>query len=155
MTPFHKWAITLFMGATIFRAQTVLFLPQVEMLGGIAPDGWFGPWLSDAIIGFALPVMLYLFWARRSVRIWGLLVLYNAVGAFDYSQGLITQIISPMPVEMASPATVFVGIGLFMVFQLAALWLLFRKDVVQAFVGDAPFGAETHAVDPADPGPLS
>lgn len=29
MTRATKWAITLLMGATIFRAQTILFLPQV------------------------------------------------------------------------------------------------------------------------------
>ncbi|KGM88795.1 hypothetical protein rosmuc_01205 [Roseovarius mucosus DSM 17069] len=62
------------MGITIFRAQTILFLPQVQMLGGIAPNGWFGPWLGDTIIGFMLPVMLYLFWTRRSVVVWGVLV---------------------------------------------------------------------------------
>lgn len=135
MTPTIKWAITLLMGATIFRAQTILFLPEVEMFGGIAPDGWFGPWLSDTIIGFVLPVMLYLFWAKRSIRVWGGLVLYNAVGAFDYSQGLITQAISPMPVEMAPPATVYIGIGLFMCFQLVALGLLFRRDVIAEFNG--------------------
>jgi hypothetical protein len=135
MTPTVKWGITLLMGATIFRAQTVLFLPQVQMFGGIAPDGWFGPWLSDTIIGFAVPVMLYLFWTRRSVAVWGTLVAYNAVGAFDYSQGLITQAISPMPVEMASAATVYLGIGLFMVAQLVALGLLFRRDVIAEFKG--------------------
>jgi hypothetical protein len=135
MTPAIKWAITLLMGATIFRAQTILFLPQVQMFGGIAPDGWFGPWLSDTIIGFALPVMLYLFWTRRSTAVWGVLVAYNAVGAFDYSQGLITQAISPMPVEMASAATVYLGIGLFMVFQLIVLGLLFRRDVIAEFKG--------------------
>ncbi|MGB3406637.1 MAG: hypothetical protein WBA67_04010 [Jannaschia sp.] len=128
-----KWAITLLMGATIFRAQTILFLPELQMYGGPAPDGWFGPWLSDTIIGFILPVMIYLLWARRGTGVWGLLVAYNAVGAFDYSQGLITQIISPMPVDMASAATVYVGIGLFMVFQLIALGLLFRRDVIAEF----------------------
>jgi hypothetical protein len=130
-----KWAIALLMGATIFRAQTILFLPQLQMFGGIAPDGWFGPWLSDTVIGFAVPVMVYLFWTRRSVAIWGALVAYNAVGAFDYLQGLITQAISPMPVEMATAMTVYAGIGLFMCFQLAALGLLFRRDVIGAFKG--------------------
>ncbi|WP_121632008.1 hypothetical protein [Tropicibacter alexandrii] len=133
MTPTIKWAITLLMGATIFRAQTILFLPQVQMFGGIAPDGWFGPWLSDTIIGFAVPVMLYVFWTRRSVAVWGALVAYNAVGAFDYSQGLITQVISPMPVEMASAATVYLGIGLFMLAQIGALGLLLRRDVIAEF----------------------
>jgi hypothetical protein len=137
MKPSIRWAIALLMGATIFRAQTILFLPELQMFGGPAPDGWFGPWLSDTIIGFAVPVMLYLFWTRRGVAVWGALVAYNAVGAFDYSQGLITQAISPMPVEMASAATVYLGIGLFMVAQLVALTLLFRRDVISEFRGTA------------------
>lgn len=132
-----RWAIALLMGATIFRAQTILFLPELQMFGGPAPDGWFGPWLSDTVIGFAVPVMLYLFWTQRSLAIWGALVAYNAVGAFDYSQGLITQVISPMPVEMASAATVYLGIGLFMVAQIVALGLLFRRDVIAKFKGHA------------------
>jgi hypothetical protein len=133
MKPAIRWTIALSMGATIFRAQTVLFLPELRMFGGIAPDGWFGPWLSDAIIGFALPVMLGLFWTRRSVAVWGALVAYNAVGAFDYSQGLITQAISPMPAEMASATAIYLGIGLFMAAQLLALMLLFRRDVIAEF----------------------
>lgn len=137
MKPTIRWTITLLMGATVFRAQTVLFLPEVQMFGGIAPDGWFGPWLSDTIIGFALPLMLYLFWTRRGMAVWGALVSYNAVGAFDYSQGLITQVISPMPVEMASAATVYAGIGLFMVAQIVAIGLLFRRDVIADFVGQS------------------
>ncbi|MGX6646560.1 hypothetical protein ACWCOP_01305 [Maricaulaceae bacterium MS644] len=128
-----KWIIALLIGATLFRAQTVLFLPTVEMFGGIAPNGWFGPWLSDAILGCLVPVMVLLFLTQRGIRIWGALVLYNAIGAFDYSQGLITQFISPMPTEMASPTTVYVGIGLFMILQLIALGLLFRRDVIQHF----------------------
>ncbi|MGS4948055.1 hypothetical protein ACVDG3_21520 [Meridianimarinicoccus sp. RP-17] len=135
MKPNIRWTIALLMGATIFRAQTILFLPELQMFGGIAPDGWFGPWLSDTIIGFAVLVMLYLFWTRRSMAVWGALVAYNAVGAFDYSQGLITQMISPMPVEMASAATVYVGIGLFMAAQIVALGLLFRRDVIAEFKG--------------------
>lgn len=133
MPPSIRWAIALLIGATIFRAQTILFLPELQMYGGPAPDGWFGPWLSDTIIGFAVPVMLYLFWTRRGVAVWGALVAYNTVGAFDYSQGLITQMISPMPVEMASAATVYVGIALFMVAQIVALGLLFRRDVIAEF----------------------
>lgn len=135
MKPSIRWAIALLMGATIFRAQTILFLPEMQMFGGPAPDGWFGPWLSDTIIGSALPVMLYLFWTRRGVTVWGALVAYNAVGAFDYSQGLITQMISPMPVEMASAATVYMGIALFMVAQIVALGLLFRREVIAEFKG--------------------
>jgi hypothetical protein len=128
-----KWTIAVLIGATLFRAQTVLFLPTVEMFGGIAPNGWFGPWLSDAILGFLVPVMVFIFLTQRGIRVWGALVVYNAVGAFDYSQGLITQFISPMPAEMASATTVYAGIGVFMTLQLVALGLLFRQEVVHHF----------------------
>jgi len=36
---------------------------------------------------------------------------------------------------MASAATVYLGIGLFMVFQLIALGLLFRRDVIAELKG--------------------
>jgi hypothetical protein len=133
MTPTMKWAILILMGATIFRAQTILFLPTLEMYGGISPNAWLGPWLSDSIIGLLVPVMIYLLWTKRGIAIWGALVVYNGVGAFDYSQGLIAQFVYPMPAEMASPATVYIGIGLFMVLQLIALALLFRSDVIAHF----------------------
>ncbi|MEM6634691.1 MAG: hypothetical protein AAF667_02255 [Pseudomonadota bacterium] len=130
-----KWWIAMLMGATIFRAQTVLFLSSIESFGGPAPDAWFGPWLSDAILGFLVPVMVYVFWTGRGIRVWGALVVYNSLGAFDYSHGLLTQVFHPMPVEMAAPMTVFLGIGVFMICQLIALSLLFRRDVARHFAG--------------------
>ncbi|MBO6503194.1 MAG: hypothetical protein JJ850_15705 [Kordiimonadaceae bacterium] len=128
-----KWVIAILMGATVFRAQTILFLSSVETFGGPAPDAWFGPWLSDAILGFLVPVMVFLFWRSRSVKIWGALVVYNGIGAFDYSQGLITQVLSPMPAEMASPTSVYAGIAVFLVMQLVVLVLLFSRTVVRHF----------------------
>ncbi|NCP65034.1 MAG: hypothetical protein GW763_15895 [Paraglaciecola sp.] len=128
-----KFAIALLMSVTIFRAQTVLFLSSVEMFGGIAPDAWFAPWFSDALLGFLVPLMVYLFWQKRSTKIWGALIIYNAVGAFDYATGLATQFTAPMPVEMASAMTVYLGIGVFMLCQLIALVLLFRTDVIAYF----------------------
>lgn len=128
-----KWVIAILMSVTIFRAQTVLFLPTVEMYGGPSPDAWFAPWLTDAFLGFILPIMLWLFWTRRGIRVWGALVVYNAIGAFDYSTGLATQWHAPMPAEMASAATVYGGIGFFITCQLIALVLLFRRCVVDHF----------------------
>ncbi|MEH6755893.1 MAG: hypothetical protein V7676_00105 [Parasphingorhabdus sp.] len=128
-----RWTIAVLMSATIFRAQTVLFLPTVEMFGGIAPDAWFAPWFSDAILGFMVPVMVYLFWRRRGIAVWGVLVIYNAVGAFDYATGLATQWTDSMPAEMASATTVYLGISVFMVCELIALALLFHDDVIAHF----------------------
>lgn len=121
---------------TFFRAQTLFFLPELEMYGGLAPDSWFGPWVSDALLGLLVPVIVWLALTKTGTRIWGLLVLYNALGAFDYSQGLITQLISPLPVEVASPAAVYGGILVFLVFQLIALALLFQRNVVAHYTTD-------------------
>lgn len=131
--PFTLNIIAVLIGLTIFRVQTILFVPEVEMFGGIAPDGWLGPWVSDFILGLFVPVVVWLVLKARGMRMWALLILYNAVGAFDYSQGLITQWVSPMPEEMASHTTVYLGIGVFMFFQLIALILLFRTDVGDYF----------------------
>ena len=60
-------------------------------------------------------------------RVWGALVVYNAVGAFDYSHGLATQWTDPIPAETASSTTVYFGIGVFMAFQIIGLALLFRS----------------------------
>ncbi|MEO0328529.1 MAG: hypothetical protein AAF217_08005 [Pseudomonadota bacterium] len=78
--------------------------------------------------------MVYIFWTRRGLRVWGTLVVYNALGAFDYSTGLLTQYFHPMPVEMASPSAVYIGIGLFMMFQIIVLIFPFWKDVSEAFL---------------------
>lgn len=133
MTTSLKWTITLLMAATIFRAQTVLFLPSIAAFGGPAPSAWFGPWLSDAIIGFLVPVMIVVVWKAQGPRAWGALVIYNSLGAFDYFHGLITQYFHPMPTEMASSVTVYAGIGIFMVLQIVAIVLLFRQKVVAHF----------------------
>lgn len=125
------------MGLTVFRAQTVLFLSQVQMFGGPAPDAWLPPWFSDALLGFLMPIMVFLLLKRTGPGIWGALLIYNALGAFDYMHGLATQWISPMPTEMADPLSVYLGIGVFLSCQLTVLVMLFRSDVIEHFVRQA------------------
>ncbi|MEM9304854.1 MAG: hypothetical protein AAGE01_22265 [Pseudomonadota bacterium] len=144
MNPRIKLSIALLMAATVFRAQTVFFLPTIESFGGISPDAWFGPWLADAVLGLLVPVMLYLFWFRRGLQLWGVLVAYNAIGVFDYSQGLITQLFHPMPAELASPMLVYGGIGVCMLAQFIALGLLTRREVARYFA-DVSSWARTNA----------
>lgn len=104
------------------------------MFGGTAPNGWFGPWLCDAAFGILVPFIVFLFWKKRGIVTWGVLIIYNALGAFDYFTGLLTQWVHPLPNEIAPPAVVYGGIALFMIFQLIALALLFRSDVITYFV---------------------
>ena len=51
--------IAVLIGLTIPRVQTLLFLPKLEMFGGIAPDAWFAAWVSDAILGLLIPLAIY------------------------------------------------------------------------------------------------
>ena len=44
-------------------------IPSLEMYGGRNPNAWFGPWISDAILGLLAPVMIYLVLKKRGLRI--------------------------------------------------------------------------------------
>ena len=125
--------IAVLIGLTIPRVQTLLFLPKLEMFGGIAPDAWFAAWVSDAILGLLIPLAIYALLRLRGPVVWGALLIYNAVGAFDYSHGLATQFTDPLPASIAPAAVVYVGIGACMLVQLVALALLFRRDVIAHF----------------------
>lgn len=79
---------------TSIRFMVVTFLPSLAMFGGPNPDAWIGPWGADTILGALAPLMAWLAWRGQGTRVWGSLIAYNAVGAFDYSHGLLTQLTS-------------------------------------------------------------
>lgn len=128
--------IAVLMLLTITRLQAISFISSLEMFGGISPDAWFAPWVSDGILGVLLPIMVYFTLRGSGIKLWGLLVLYNAVGAFDYSNGLATQWTAPLPPEIASSALVYGALSVTISLQLLALLLLFRSDVIDRFKGD-------------------
>lgn len=128
--------IAVLMLLTITRVQAISFISSLEMFGGISPDAWFAPWVSDGILGVLLPIMVYFTLRGSGIKLWGLLVLYNAVGAFDYSNGLATQWIDPLPTAIASSALVYGALSITISLQLFALLLLFRSDVIDHFQGD-------------------
>jgi D-alanyl-lipoteichoic acid acyltransferase DltB (MBOAT superfamily) len=125
--------IAILMSLTFFRAQTLLMLPGLVRFGGEAPDAWLVPWVSDSVFGILVPFMVFLVLKGRSLRTWGLLVAYNALGAFDYVIGMATQWQHPLPEAIGSPAIVYTGIGIFLVFQVVAIVLLLRHDVIRHF----------------------
>ncbi|NJL54379.1 hypothetical protein HC928_03710 [bacterium] len=120
---------------TITRLQAIWFISSLEMFSGISPDAWLGPWVSDAILGILLPIMVYFTLRGSGIKLWGLLVLYNAVGSFDYSQGLATQWLSPLPSAIASSTLVYGSLSVTLSLQLVALLLLFQNDVIHHFKG--------------------
>ena len=124
--------IAILMSLTIIRGFMVTMLPSLEMFGGVNPDAWLAPWVSDTILGILVPFMVYLLLSKRGILIWGILLTYNAIGAFDYLHGLSTQWTDPLIPDgiMGTPGMTFGSIGFSLLLQLTAIYLLLQKDVV-------------------------
>ena len=120
---------------TITRMSVAFRLPSLEMFDGDNPDAWIGPWVSDAVLGLLVPVMVYLAWRTTGTKVWGALVAYTVIGAFDYAHGLVTQRIHPLN---ANSTVTYGAIGFFMALQLVVAALLFRDDVVRHYVAGDP-----------------
>ncbi len=121
---------------TTIRFMVVTFLPSLDMFGGPNPDAWIGPWGADTILGLLAPLMAWLAWRGTGLRVWGALIAYNAVGAFDYAHGLLTQWLDPMVTQSA--AMTYSSIGVSMVVQLTVLAVLFRSGVARSFETGVP-----------------
>ncbi|MEZ4960648.1 MAG: hypothetical protein R2830_12580 [Saprospiraceae bacterium] len=118
---------------TILRAQTIFFFPLLEMNGGDNPNAWFAPWVSDTILGLLVPVVIYFLLKGKGVKTWALLIMYSAIGAFDYANGLAAQWHYPMAEKTASSALVFGSLSFTLTIQTIAVILLFRKEVMNHF----------------------
>lgn len=118
---------------TIPRVMALTFLPTLNMLGGTSPNEWLGPWVTDGILGLLLPVVIYFILKGKGLKTWALLIVYSAIGAFDYATGLVTQWLHPLPVETASPTLVFISLTATLLFQVIVVFLLFRNEVINHF----------------------
>ena len=125
------------MGAyqTVPRIAALINLPQLQMLGGIQPNSWLGPWISDSLLGILTPIMAYLAYKKRGIKLWGMLLIFNGLGAFDYIFGFAAQWSYPFISEkaMEAPAMIYGTLVSFFTFQVSAIVLLFRRDVVNYF----------------------
>lgn len=127
--------IGVLIGLTATRSLALIFIPKLAMFGGAAPDSWAGPWVADAILGLLIPVVLIVLYRFRSARAWGLILLYNGIGAFDYITGLVTQTFHPLPASIAPPWLVFGSLSFTLVVQIVVMALLLRRDIVDYFTG--------------------
>ena len=131
-----KW-IAILLGLTFMRAFMGIQLPSLEMYGGVNPDAWFAPWISDTILGLLVPYMIYLVIKKDGMKVWGILVAYNAIGAFDYAHGLLTEWTDPLIPNglMGTPELTYGSIGFSFLIQLIVLYLLFKRSVMTYFTG--------------------
>lgn len=120
------------MASTVSRVSVAFSIPELQMFDGDEPDAWFAPWVSDTALGLLVPLMVYLALRKTGPRVWGALIAYNVMGAFDYSHGLLTQWTDPQ--VAASSATIYGAIGFFLVVQLFVVVSLFRSNVIHHFL---------------------
>lgn len=125
-----KWIAILIL-LTTSRFSVVTYFPGLEMLGGPDPNEWLGPWATDTILGLLAPFIAYLAYKKKGLRLWGALIAYNCIGAFDYANRLLTEYLSPQVSN--PPEMIFGAIGLFFCLQLAVMYLLFKKNVINHF----------------------
>jgi hypothetical protein len=132
--PKSIYVIVGFTALTILRAQTIFFLKLLDMNGGNNPNAWFAPWISDFLLGLLVPVVIYFLLKGKGIKIWALLIMYSALGAFDYANGLATQWYYPMAEETASGILVFGSLSFTLTIQVISVILLFRKEVINHFI---------------------
>ena len=125
--------IAIFTLLTISRAMALTFLPTLKMFDGTSPNEWLAPWVTDGILGLLIPVVLYFILKGKGIKTWALLIIYCALGAFDYATGLVTQWLHPLPAETASSSIVFISLTATLIIQIIAVFLFFRKDVINHF----------------------
>lgn len=125
-----KW-ITILIALTFSRFSVVTFFPGLEMFGGLEPNEWIGPWTTDTTLGLLAPLMAYLAFKKTGLKLWGTLIAYNCIGAFDYANGLLIEYLSPQVSN--PPEIIFGGISLFFCVQLVVIYLLFNKNVISHY----------------------
>ena len=128
------WIIVL-ISFTGMRAFAIINLPDLQMFGGIQPDSWLIPWISDSIFGILAPLMAYFAYKKMGIKVWGMLLIYNGLGAFDYIFGFAAQWSYPFISNsiIGSPGMIYGTLVVFFTVQLTAIILLLRSDVIKYF----------------------
>lgn len=127
--------ITVAMAITFSRFSVITYFPHLEMYGGIDANAWFGPWLSDTILGLLVPLMVFALWRRTGPRVWAMLFAYNVLGAFDYAHGLMTQWHYPQMTEGQISGVIYGAIFLGLLMNLCAAALLMKREVIDYLEG--------------------
>jgi hypothetical protein len=127
--------ITILMSLTTMRVLAINNLPDLQMLGGIQSNSWLGPWVGDTVFGILTPIMAYFAFKKNGIKVWGMLLVFNALGAFDYLFGFTAQFNSPFIAEGAvgAPEMIYGTLVAFFTFQVTTIILLFRSDVIKYF----------------------
>jgi hypothetical protein len=137
-------AALVFMSLTFTRVTMITKIKTCKMFGGPNPDEWFGPWVTDSTLGCLLPVVVGIAAIGKGRVLWGILVGYNCIGAFDYANGLLCQFLSPQADGQFPSSAVFASIGIGCFCNFVAICLLFTKAAMNYYVfGEVDYEAGT------------
>jgi hypothetical protein len=99
-------------------------------------QGWFGPWVTDSILGVLVPVMIMLSLTVTGIPLLACLFAYNILGAYDYAHGLLTQYLEPQSFFLwkpAVPTAIYGSIGFGCICNLVCAVMLLQGPVVSYF----------------------
>jgi hypothetical protein len=129
-------AMLVSMSLTVSRVTMMTKIKTCKMFGGVNPDEWFGPWVTDSTMGCLVPVVVGIASFGKGRVLWGILVGYNCIGAFDYANGLMVQYMSPQADGQFPPTAIYGSIGFGCFCNLVALCLLFTKAAMDYYIFD-------------------
>ena len=134
--PLQVKLIAILMGFTFMRFFMGTMIPSLEMYGGENPNAWFGPWISDTVLGLLVPIMVFILLKKEGIKIWAILLIYNGIGAFDYAHGLITQWTDPLIPNgiFGTPILTYGSLSFSLIVQIAVIVLLFNSNVINYFI---------------------
>ena len=129
-------AMLVFMSLTFSRVTMITKIKTCKMFGGVNPDEWYSLWVTDSTMGCLLPVVVGIASFGKGRVLWGILVGYNCIGAFDYANGLMCQFMSPQADGQFPPTAIYGSIGVGCFCNLVALCLLFTKAAMNYYIFD-------------------
>ena len=70
---------------------------------------------------------------QTGIVMWGILIIYNSIGAFDYAEGVVTQMLHPQKDGEFPVAAIYSSIGGCGILQLITIGLLFSTSAIDHF----------------------
>ena len=121
------------MSLTFTRATMLTKLKTCKIFGGPNPNEWFGAWVADSTLGGLLPVLVGIAATGKGRVLWGILIGYNCIGAFDYANGALCQFLSPQADGQFPAAAIFASMGIGCFCNLVATCLLFTEAAMNHY----------------------
>jgi hypothetical protein len=133
MLPSTVITAVIFMAITTSRAKMIKRVRSVKHFGGVNPGAWLIPWVVDSVLGVLASIMVALAATQMGIVMRGMLIAYNSIGAFDYAEGAVTQMLHPQEDGEFPVAAINGSIGGCGILQLITIGLPFSTSTIGHF----------------------